>query len=631
ARIDKFYQRGDELVLHIYKPGDQKYRLLLAPGKAFLTRYKREMPDRPPGFAMFLRKQLSGAVIERVEQYDFDRVLELHTEEKVLIAELFGEGNVIMTDKAGEIEASLRSGDFNGREIYTGEEYTPPEATQPPAEVDAAFLRQSPGEDVVIVLATEAGLGGAYAEEVCARAGVDKNAAVEDLSDGAVQDVVAALHDLFQQLDSGSIDPQVYEQDGMPVAATPVPFRTYEEAESGGFDSFSAALDTYFTEREKAERREQKRERYEEEKADLEHRLEQQERKLEGLQQAAEENQEKAELIYENYRLVEDVLESIRTAREQHSESEIRERLESEQAEGVPEAEAIERLDFDNNEVVVDIGREVRLEIDTSVEKNAEIYYEKASDAEDKLPGLKESLQRTRQELEELEPEDIDVEDEFEDKEGKQAEKEWYEKFRWFFSSDGYLVIGGRDATTNDMLVKKYMENNDVYVHADFDGAPSVVVKNEEGGEREDIPEATLTEAGQFAVTFAQAWEAGVGSDDAYYVAPDQVTQEPESGEYLPTGSFVIRGDRTYLRNMPVEASVGAYNRDGRYVPMGGPTAAVEAQCDHYVELRQGRGKPSDVAKQVKDHLDRAAGADLELDAVIRALPPGKAEVGETH
>ncbi|MDY6769255.1 MAG: ribosome rescue protein RqcH, partial [Candidatus Nanohaloarchaea archaeon] len=585
ARIDKVYQRRNELIIHIYKPGDKKYRLLLAPGKAFLTRYKREMPDRPPGFAMHLRNQLSGAVIDRVEQYDFDRVLELHTDEYVLVAELFGEGNVVLADKAGEIQASLRSGDFNGRNIYVGEEYVPPDPSTPPVEVDAAFLQQSPEEDVVVVLATEAGLGGAYAEEVCARAGVDKNTAVSDLSDADLDGVVAALHDLFDALDSGDTAPQVYERDGMPVAATPVPFHTYEDAEADPFDSFSAALDTYFTEREKAEQREQQRERYEEEKADLEHRLEQQERKLEGLEQAAEENQAKADLIYENYRLVEDVLESIRTAREQHTEEEIRERLQSEQADGVPEAEAIERLDFDNNEVVVDIGKEVRLEIDTSVEKNAELYYEKASDAEDKLPGLKESLEQTRKELEELEMGDVDVEAEFEDKEQKREEKKWYEKFRWFYSSDGYLVIGGRDATTNDMLVKKYMENNDVYVHADFDGAPSVVIKNQDGGDRGDIPESTVQEAAQFAVSFAQAWEAGVGADDAYYVAPEQVTQEPESGEYLPTGSFVIRGDRTYLRNMPVEAAVGAYERDDRYVPMGGPTAAVKAQCERYVEL----------------------------------------------
>ncbi|MDY6774254.1 MAG: fibronectin-binding domain-containing protein, partial [Candidatus Nanohaloarchaea archaeon] len=128
---------------------------------------------------------------------------------------------------------------------------------------------------------------------------------------------------------------------------------------------------------------------------------------------------------------------------------------------------------------------------------------------------------------------------------------------------------------------------------------------------------------------YAKSWEAGVGSDDAYWVEPEQVTQEPESGEYLPKGSFVIRGERNYMRNLEVSAAVGAYERGNSTVPMGGPESAVAEQCDHYVVLRQGREKPSDIAKEVKDHLDEVTGSSLDLDAVVRALPPGKAEVDE--
>ncbi|MFB6076503.1 MAG: NFACT RNA binding domain-containing protein, partial [Candidatus Nanohaloarchaea archaeon] len=211
---------------------------------------------------------------------------------------------------------------------------------------------------------------------------------------------------------------------------------------------------------------------------------------------------------YEHYTVVEDVLDSIRSAQEQYSEAEIEDRLESEQAQGVPEAEVIERLDLGNDRVVVDLGEEVTLDLDLSVEKNAEKFYEKAKSAKEKIPGVEEALTETRQELEELEEEDVDIEDEFEDKEEKREQKKWYEKFRWFYSSDGYLVIAGRDTTTNDMLVKNYLEDRDVYVHAEFTGAPSVAVKTESVDEEiqaadGEVPESTLEEAGQFAVTYA--------------------------------------------------------------------------------------------------------------------------------
>ena len=33
----------------------------------------------------------------------------------------------------------------------------------------------------------------------------------------------------------------------------------------------------------------------------------------------------------------------------------------------------------------------------------------------------------------------------------------WFEKFVWFITTENYLVIGGRDAQQNEILVKRYM------------------------------------------------------------------------------------------------------------------------------------------------------------------------------
>lgn len=631
ARIDKFYQRNNELILYAYKPGDQKYRLFLTTGKAFLTDYKREMPDQPPSFCMYLRKNLGGQAIQRVEQYQFDRILEIHTDDHILICELFRNGNFILTNKNHEIQNAMSKGEASGgREIHMGEQYEYPGDGE--QETTDEIFEEHADEEIVVVLASNVGLGGAWAEEVCARANVEKNTVIKELGEEELDRVIQTVNETFHTLKNGEIGPRVYyteddEGGRTPVAATPLHFETYAEYESKEFDSFSTALDTYFTEKEKATYRRKKTKKYREQKEKLERRLEQQERQLEGLEVAIEENQEKGDLIYEHYSIVEDVTDSIKEAQEQYSNDEIEERLNSEQAEGIPEAEAIVRLDLGNQEVVVDLGKEVRVDITKDVERNAEYYYEKSKKSKKKLQGAKEAKRKTEQELESLEETDVDVEQAFENKAKKKKEKQWYEKFRWFFSSDGFLVIGGRDTTTNDMLVKKYMEDHDIYVHAEFTGAPSVVIRTE----GEEVPEQTLQEAGQFAVTFARSWDAGVTAEDAYWVTPNQVTQEPESGEYLPKGSFVIRGDRTYMNNLPVKAAVGAYERDGKLVAMGGPVEAVKKQCEHYVVLSQGREKPSDVAKTVQHHLNETTGEDFDLDRIIRALPPGSAAIEEKH
>lgn len=54
----------------------------------------------------------------------------------------------------------------------------------------------------------------------------------------------------------------------------------------------------------------------------------------------------------------------------------------------------------------------------------------------------------------------------------------WFEKFNWFVTSENYLVVSGRDAQQNEVVVKKYLRPGDIYVHADLHGASSCVVRN---------------------------------------------------------------------------------------------------------------------------------------------------------
>lgn len=56
----------------------------------------------------------------------------------------------------------------------------------------------------------------------------------------------------------------------------------------------------------------------------------------------------------------------------------------------------------------------------------------------------------------------------------------WFEKFNWFVTSENYLVVSGRDAQQNELLVKRYLRKDDLYVHADLHGASTTIVRNQE-------------------------------------------------------------------------------------------------------------------------------------------------------
>jgi predicted ribosome quality control (RQC) complex YloA/Tae2 family protein len=122
----------------------------------------------------------------------------------------------------------------------------------------------------------------------------------------------------------------------------------------------------------------------------------------------------------------------------------------------------------------------------------------------------------------------------------------WFEKFLYFISSDGYLVIGGKDAQQNELLYRRYLKKGDVYVHADLQGASSVIVKNNPRTPDAPIPPSTLSQAGALTVCTSSAWDSKAVMG-AWWVNAEQVSKTAPTGEYLTTGGFVIRGHKNLL------------------------------------------------------------------------------------
>ncbi|KAL6854024.1 hypothetical protein J3F83DRAFT_770835 [Trichoderma novae-zelandiae] len=122
----------------------------------------------------------------------------------------------------------------------------------------------------------------------------------------------------------------------------------------------------------------------------------------------------------------------------------------------------------------------------------------------------------------------------------------WFEKFLWFISSDGYLVLGGKDAQQSEILYRRYLRKGDVYCHADIRGAAIIVIKNNPAMPDAPIPPATLSQAGSLSVCTSEAWDSKAGMG-AWWVNADQVSKTTPSGDILPAGDFTVQGKKNYL------------------------------------------------------------------------------------
>ncbi|NJE25610.1 fibronectin-binding domain-containing protein [Thermococcus sp. MV5] len=625
ARIDKIYHDRSEIRIKLHKVGEGRKDLIIEAGKRIhLTSYIKEAPKMASSFTMLLRKHLSGGFFEDIEQHDFDRIVRIRVGNYTLIAELFRRGNVVLVDENNIIIGALRYEEFKDRAIKPKHEYKLPPARDSPVDVSwERFLELIKSEDIEIVraLARKMNMGGLYAEEILLRAEIDKKKKTNELSEGELKLIFEKMKEVF----NAPKKPNTIYKDGTMVDVVPIELKWYENYEKKYFETFSEALDEYFgkitVEKAKIERTK----RLEEKKRQILATLRRQEEQMKGFEAEMKKNQELGDLIYANFTFIDNILREFSKAVEKLGWAHFKKRIEEGKKAGNKVALMVTSIDPKEKAVTIEIdGKKIRLHLNKSIGENAEIYYEKAKKAKHKLDGARKAHEDTKKRLQETEKlieEEMKKEPKI--KKLEKRKKKWFEKFKWFLSSEGFLIIAGKDATTNEIVVKKYMNENDLYCHADIYGAPHVIIKDgKKAGEK------SLFEACQFAVSMSRAWKEGLYSGDAYWTDPNQVTKKAPSGEYLGKGAFMVYGKRNWMHGLPVKLAIGMVQYEEEKLPMCGPVEAVKAHTDKYIIIRPGRMKKSEFAKRLAKILERW-GYKVDLDELMQILPPGNGEIVE--
>jgi len=597
--VDKAYQKEDEVILRINVPGREKTELYSKSGQWLCLHEVEEKPESPPPFAQTLRRLLDNARITGVEQRGFDRVaivtVDRGGETLRIVFELFGKGNLVVV-RGDTTVACLSSQTYKDRAVRSDEPYAFPPSGIDPLELDreafAKTIREAKGQ-VVRVLASVLNLGGQYAEELCQRAAVAKDTKVRDLTDAQLDALYTALNNIVVAIEQER-RPALISQNGRVVDATPIELVQYALANREEFPTFNAALSRYLSVAEP------EAEAPDAIAAKFERRIAQQEETLKALRDEIVRDEAQALFLYGHYPLFDELLKAIR------------------EGTNPPEQGQVTAVDRKAHTVTIAIGDfdALVLSYDKDVTANAQALYDRRREAQLKAQRVEEAIEATRKELETARKKAVKV---AKRPKVKGTKAMWFDAYRWTMSSEGFLILGGRDARTNDQLVKKHLKEGDRYAHADLHGAPSTVVK-----EGSKAGEATLREACEFALAYSKAWSAGVAGGSAYWVLPEQVSKQAESGEFLPRGAFVIRGKRNYLHDLPVRLAIGEVEVEGHRKIMGGPVSAVKARSTKLVVLAPGKEDRERIAKRL------AAAFEVPIEEIVRSLPPGGLDLVES-
>jgi predicted ribosome quality control (RQC) complex YloA/Tae2 family protein len=657
ARIEKAYQPDrDAVLLRLRRGGMGRLDLLYRLG-TFVTLTKRppENPDQPSMVAKILRNEYGNGRITAVRQLGFDRLLQMDVERgdgvRRLVLEVFGDGNLLLLNTDGTIFLPMRGAEHGARRLKKGEAYQPPPGGAEPFALDAAALQQrgsAASKDIVRFLALDLGFGPLWAEELCLRAGVQKNTAAAAATPADWDALHAAIKDLGDAIGRNDLAPALVYEEGELVDAVPFPMQRYpqprfqyEEA-----PTFHAALDTFFCgaggeDEDGADADDPRRIRYDEARGKLQRQVDQIAGAIEGFETEEAERLADGEMLFLRFQEVQAVLDQLQRARQDRPWAHIAAILDEARTRGDPAAQMVRELrphdatavlrlaDLEGNE------RDVTIDVRLNVQENAEVHYDAAKKARSRREGAGTALTEARQRVAALEAKGLDGFGAAPKRAEAVQRHFWFEAYRWTVTPGGLLVVGGRNAAQNDAVVKKYLRDGDRYVHAEVHGAPSIVVRPADGSVATDVPEEELRLAGQFAVCASRAWRQ-FAQASAYWVTPQQVSKTPRSGEFVPRGAWIVHGKRNVMDHLPMEWAVGRvrFTGDGRPVTrgeepttraisklLGGPPEAVSTYATEWVRIVPGDMDPNDAAQALAERF----GATME--EAQAALPAGPVRI----
>ncbi len=287
GRINKIYQDKNKFTFKVHTRQGDFFLNVAFPNYVFISQKIKYSTEKPGNLCMGLRKHLPNAKILGIQQYKSERILELAFKDELkLIIELFNKGNLILT-KDNKIVALYSTQKLKDRTIAYNSEYKYPKERCDFIHKEQDFIKKLSNSEKssVLALATEIGLGGSYAEEVCFLAGIEKDSKAKGNAERIYKTLKALLNKEPKPNISGST---VYALDLSTIKG-----KKY-------FPTISSAIEhLILSEPERNEKLER-----------IKHILKMQEENIRKIRNAIEENTRKGELIYENYALIKEIMET---------------------------------------------------------------------------------------------------------------------------------------------------------------------------------------------------------------------------------------------------------------------------------------------------------------------------------
>ena len=620
------------LFLRLHHPMQEDIMLVLSTRGLWITRRMFKPVEENNSLEKIAQKEIERARLELIEQIGSERIVSLkfrHPDGKVriVVGEFFGDGNLIICNENMQIIAILNPIHVRHRTLSVGLRYVYP----PARGVDVfnitvdqmlSLRDEAKNLDVLRWIGRNISMPKKFVEEVINRAGIKVDKHAGQLSDNEVSKIYDTVKNIVNEVttEGKNHEPIVIMLNDKPQEALPIitqeaaiAAKKIKENNIKKVASYMDAVDEVLSSEIMDIGRSSRTVELDRQIAVLEHDLEEQNKAKETvLQKAAAIRKLASELMALSYHGSDGIADVL----SKHSAALVTEK-------GIKYIEVA--------------GEQVKLQ--PSLAKASSMLFARAKEMERGNTSIEEARAKILEQIRKLRSETAAIHKKVIVKE--HISREWYERYRWFITTDGLLVIGGRDASSNSALIRKHLTEHDIVFHAEVHGSPFFIIKNAAtfAASQEGTIDSSLHQVAQATISFSRAWKDGLSSADAYWVMAEQVKKGAPTGQFLPKGSFVIEGKRNYIKGVELRLAIGIMQLNNRETLLCGPEEAIKKRSIFYGVLLQGGMDPMNAAKKVKSEFVRIAGDNIKiaesikhisLDEFVRALPTGQSRLSFT-
>jgi predicted ribosome quality control (RQC) complex YloA/Tae2 family protein len=562
-----------------------------------------------------LRNDLLRSKISEIKQIGTERIVYITfsglNQKFVLVGEFFGDGNIILCNKEMKILSLLHSIDVRHRKLNVGFNYElPPLGGLNIFEMLLKDLSDIKSVSTAIVrwIGRTLGLPTKYAEEIMKLANIYPQSPGNSLSDNDIEKIFNVTKLITEKVVNGIHEPLLI-RDEKTSDVLPFPLGNIENKNCTRVASFMEGLDLLFTENLLEAGKTSQANTVTQKIEEFEHKLEEQTKAISTVKQRTGSISAVAKSLLE---------------------------LASKGVASLEDPNILQMFKDQNTLLAKERGisflivkeEKIKINLDSSIPAIASTLFNESKRQLKAIETIELEKKKTERILEGFRKQASIAKDSVVF--SVQKKKEWYERYRWFFTSDGLLAIGGRDASSNSSIIRKHLEKNDKVFHAEIVGSPFFLLKNSS-----DNTVTSVKETAHATVCFSRAWREGLYGLNAYWVTSDQIKTAAPSGQFIAKGSFIVEGTRSFVQVTTLQLSVGLYQKGDSYSLMCGPSEPIKKNCVYYVTIEPSGLEMVEAAKKIKIEFQKFKEKEeivktISIDDFIRVLPAGDSHIIES-